>query len=114
MTFKVGDKVIVADIPHELRTYGARDAAGKHGVIAAIARVDYPGDYDLRDRVTTKTLKCTVDFGPGHDKLWIFDFHLTMHEDSMSYDDWVKTRDWNRIYKEKTNQSLGSLFRAKS
>jgi hypothetical protein len=46
-----------------------------------------------------------VDMDNG-ETYWIFDLHMILDLDSLPYDEWVRARDWNKIYQDQINKLL--------
>ncbi len=113
MKFKIGDRVKVVDKPNELSHYGVRSLAGKTVIIRRFNGESHePAIRDLSDLIEVPPGSLAIDVSEeGSDEVWwVMDFHLIPDEDSLPYDEWVKVRDWNKIYREKTNKSLRELF----
>ena len=108
MTFKIGDKVIIDDL---LNCYDANLAGGKRGVIVGHGNSSQGELQSLARNIPGVTPQTKVFYVKvGHSEWSILDIHMSLDVDSLPYDEWVRRRDWNKIYKNKSDAILrGSM-----
>lgn len=105
--FKPNDKVIIQGDRRELSCYDADSALGKKGTITGEYAIDQSGLQDWAKKIPRVTPNTKVYFVEvGIDSFWIFDFHLTLDLDALPYDEWVKARDWNKVYQDQSQKLL--------
>lgn len=106
---KVGDSVNICDDIDSLEVYGAERCANSRGTIVDEIKYDmssYAGQIP-NIHPQTKAFRVNV-IGRGH--YMILDLHMSLDIDSLPYDEWVRARDWNEVYKSKSEQIIRSLF----
>ncbi len=111
MAFKIGDRVKVIGSYDSLSSYAAERAYNKVG---EVIKVDFETLHPFRMQqldVTTPDVICYKLTLENGDWCWVYDFHLQSDgEDSLPYDEWVAKRDWNKIFREKTDSALRGVL----
>jgi hypothetical protein len=111
MNFKVGDKIIVNGDPNEMFRYGLSIPAGSKGTIIEVvpASLDRLQRYaDVLPQIKPHTKQVFFVCDNGND-WWAFDFHVALDVDSLPYHEWVKRRDWNKVYKDQSERIMRSI-----
>jgi hypothetical protein len=106
--FKSGDKVIISGPRRELQIYDKDPVFNRKGTIV--------GEYQVGQAVlahwaqkiphitpNTKIYFVDIDDGVIY---WIFDLHMSLDLDALPYDEWVRARDWNKIYQDQSKKLM--------
>ncbi len=96
---KIGDQVVVTNDRQTLAIYYADLAAGKAGKIIDKYNADL-SSYAKSILGLLPTTNVFVVELSNKQKVDIFEIHLTLDIDSLPYHEWVKARDWNKVYKQ--------------
>lgn len=107
--FKAGDKVIITGPRRELQLYDSDSTLNRKGTIADEYQVGQAGLAQWAKKIpniTPNTKVFFVDMDNG-ENYWIFDFHMTLDLDALPYDEWVRARDWNKVYQDQNKRLLG-------
>lgn len=109
--FKIGDKVIVTGPFNELLRYDADGAHGRKGKIVEINELGVGALAEWAKKIPgitpkTKTYFVDLDNGP---EFWLFDLHITLDLDALPYDEWVRARDWNKVYDEQSKKLMREI-----
>lgn len=112
MPLKIGDRVMVTGSMGELVQYDADSLFGHKGKVTDTRRLSVESLADWAKKIPgikPDTLLYFIKPDNRIDSYWVFDMHVELDIDSLPYDEWVRRRDWNKVYKQQSEKLLSEI-----